>query len=434
MSGLFATLGTAKSGMMAQQGAITVTSHNLSNVNTPGYSRQQVSLKTNTPYSNPSFNSSTQPGQVGTGVSISSIDRVRNSFYDYQFRGQAHKFGENNVALGYSTQIENIFNEPSETGISSSLNKFFNSWHELSKNPNNLSAKNIVIQEGKNLTNKLNSTYQSLEDLKDNINKEIDNNITQINNILTQINELDDKIRVIEASGKNANDLLDKKDALMDELSYKFDIKENSDLLKKDQITKADLENVLQNGGNLSGELQGLFNSLETVESYQEDLDNLTSALATEFNNILNPILGFDLFVSTDGNPINSSNVAMNDQIVDNVSLLDLGDNASDICLQLSDLANKKITIGNKADIRIQDFYNHTIERLGFDTKELKQNVSNLSSMMATIDQSRLSESGVSIDEEFANLIQFQRAYQASSKVISIVDELLDVVVNGLVR
>lgn len=434
MSGLFATLGTAKSGMMAQQGAITVTSHNLSNVNTPGYSRQQVKIQTNTPYSNPAFNSSTQPGQVGTGASIVSINRVRNSFYDYQFRSQTHKFGQNSVSYEYSTEIENIFNEPSETGISTSLNNFFNSWHELSKNPNSLSSKNIVVQQTKDLTNKLTSAYNSLENLKENINKDIDTNITEINNILSQVEDLNTKIKVLEATGKNPNDLYDRRDALMDELSYKIDIKENEDLIKKGSISREDLKQVLENGKSISGELQGLFDSLDTVNSYQEDLNNLTNVIAKEVNDVLNPILGFDFFVSTDGDQIGAHNISINEDILSNPSLLDLGDNGNEIALKLSDIANKKLTIGNRNDIKIGDYYTDIIERLGFETKELKQNVNNLSSILNSIDQSRLSESGVSIDEEFANLIQFQRAYQASSKVISVVDELLNVVVNGLVK
>lgn len=434
MSGLFGTLNTARSGMMTQQGSISVTSHNISNVNTPGYTRQKVNVTTNRPYSNPSLNSSMGPGQIGQGSKIESITRVRNTFSDFQYRSQTHNYQNSLTQSHYYTEIENAFNEPSEIGISNSLDKFFNNWHELSKNSDSNSVKNIIIQQSKELTDKLNTTVKSLEDLKNLADKDIDSNISQINTLLSQIKNLDSQIKVIEATGKNANDLSDKRDALLDELSFKIDLKNNEDLLVDGEVTRGELDQAITDGRILSGEMQGLYDSKENIDSFITDLNDMTKTIATTVNDTLRPTLGIDFFVSKDGNPIDGSNITVNNDLLEDPSKLSLGENTSDLAIEVSKIKEMKFTIGGKNDITITSFYGDTIERLGFDAQQAKRTSTNLESLLSSIDQGRISESGVSMDEEFANLIQFQRAYQANAKVVATLDQLLEVVVNGLVR
>ena len=108
MAGLLGTLNTAKSGMNVSQVAIQTTSHNISNINTPGYSRQKVSQTASSPYSNPGLNSSLGAGQIGTGAQINDVTRIRNSFYDYQFRSESHEYGSTSVKYDYFKNIESI--------------------------------------------------------------------------------------------------------------------------------------------------------------------------------------------------------------------------------------------------------------------------------------------------------------------------------------
>ncbi|MEN2258057.1 flagellar basal body protein [Paraclostridium benzoelyticum] len=133
MSGLLGSLQSARTGMGVSQASIQTTSHNINNLNTPGYSRQQVEQKARSAYSYPGYNSQLGAGQLGTGVEITDIVRVRNSFYDFQFRNESHTYGQIGVKYDHYSTMETIFNEPSETGISSSINNFFMSWQELSK-------------------------------------------------------------------------------------------------------------------------------------------------------------------------------------------------------------------------------------------------------------------------------------------------------------
>ena len=224
MSGLLGSLQSARSGMNVSQTAIETTSHNISNVNTPGYSRQKVEQSASSAYSYPGYNSSLGAGQLGTGVEATDITRVRNTFYDFQYRNESHAYGDISVKHDYYTNMENVFNEPSDTSISSALNDFFNGWHELSKDPESIGAKNIVIENSKYLADNVNQVYKKLGDLNDNLNKQTENILSDVNSMLEQLGDLDKNIKIVEGSGKSPNDLLDQRDKILDELSFKIDI------------------------------------------------------------------------------------------------------------------------------------------------------------------------------------------------------------------
>ena len=170
MAGLLSSLNTAKSGMNVSQVAIQTTSHNISNINTPGYSRQQVKQTASSAYSTPGSNMSFSAGQIGTGAQINDVTRVRNTFYDYQFRSESHNYGATSVKYNYYQNIESIFNEPSDTAISSTLNDFFNSWNELAKDPNSSGVKNVVLESANNLASSISNAYDKLDNLGNSLN------------------------------------------------------------------------------------------------------------------------------------------------------------------------------------------------------------------------------------------------------------------------
>ena len=221
MPGLFSIFNTAKSGLFAQQSSINVTSHNIANAETEGYSRQRATLVTTTPYTMPSMNSATVAGQLGTGVTVSSIDRIRDSFIDYQIRVENGVNGHYTAKDKYLSQVENVLNEPTDSGLSSLMSKFFNSWQSLSSSSQNTST---VAQQAYQLTNDLNSVYSQLTSIKDNARSEIKTAVVDINSMLKQVSELNQQIRDVKMSGSNPNDLMDSRDLLLDKLSEKFGI------------------------------------------------------------------------------------------------------------------------------------------------------------------------------------------------------------------
>lgn len=571
MSGLFATLNTSKGGMFAQQQYINVTSHNISNANTEGFSRQHIVLQTARPQT-----IAGGAGQIGTGVTVSSIERTRNQFLDYQIRKESSLLGNYGVRQDYLSEIEGIFNEPSDTGISELMSEFFDAWQTLSKNPEKSDARTVVAQKAKALADELNHTYKKLNDTKDNAAKEIQNNLFEVNTILDQLNSINKEIITVTIAGNNPNDLLDSRDLLLDELSTKFGIdtrnqilngitckpedndsmnlirnKDSQDINKLGFVNKLtknpdgsyDIEyykngdmtsdknkvtltgvtlsdeqyenlnngrvlvteedgNVNLTGGALnndqifnpsSGRLGGLQSIHEDAESYIEQANTLAKTLAFAVNAIHtegipaeqqhaffvnslikdDPATTEDERLSFDG--INAGNITMNSDILDNVMLIQAGASKAsgstdgDRALALASLRDFGLNIdsiqsGKKKDgsvydydafveehlgitaegnvpqfktidggVKVEGFFKNTINKLGVQSEEATRIVKNQNTLLKGLLERRLSTSGVSLDEEAINLVQFQHAFQANAKVITTVDQLLDVVI-GLVR
>nr|WP_317331004.1 flagellar hook-associated protein FlgK [uncultured Romboutsia sp.] len=446
MAGLIGNLHSAASGMSVSQKSIQTTSHNINNINTPGYSRQRVEQKAKSAYSNPGYNSSMGPGQLGTGVEATDVIRIRNTFYDFQYRSESHNYGETSIKYQHYTNMEKIFNEPSDSSISASISNFFSSWQELSKNPKDSGAKDIVIQNSKYLANNISNIKEKLEKLSAQADKKLDDDVSEINDMLKRLKELDKQIKLVEGSGKTPNDLMDERDKIIDDLSYKVDINnpEVQEALKTGELKIArpatgGLSLTDANGNKIntpSGEIQGSMDMISKIGEYTTKIKELAQGVAKGVNNILNgrdindntnTPTDKDLFIiDTAGNPI----IKVNNKIVENPKAWDI---TTDIASKLYKLKDKKFNIGGE-ETTIDKFYNGIIQKLGNETQEVIRNEKNQSKVLKEIDNLRLNVSGVSIDEEMVNLIQFQHSYNASAKVISTIDSLLDVVVNGLVR
>lgn len=425
MSGLLSTLNTAKSGMNVSQVAIQTTSHNISNINTPGYSRQRVNQSASSPYSMPGKNSNFGAGQIGTGAQIDNVTRIRNSFYDYQYRSESHQYGSTSVKYEYFKNIEGIFNEPSDTAISSSLNSFFNSWSELSKDPQSSGVKSVVIENGKYLSNSINSAFKRLESLEEGLDKQSEYIMDEVNSMLSQLDKLEKNIKIIQGSGKSPNDFLDKRDQLLDNLSFKLNIndKDVKATLKKayDANGKVTLDDLTKSGVKISGELEGTLSMKQEINKYKDGLKQLANTITSN----VNKAAGQEIFKAKDGELISINPEMLQEPEKINVT--------ADIALKVYELKSEKVNINGK-DMTINTFYNSMIQDLGQSSAAVIRDESNQSKLLENIDSSRSSVSGVSLDEEMISLVQLQHTYSANAKVMSTIDSLLDVVVNGLVR
>lgn len=425
MAGLLSTLNTAKSGMNVSQVAIQTTSHNISNINTPGYSRQRVNQSASSPYSMPGKNSNFGAGQIGTGAQIDDVTRIRNSFYDYQYRSESHQYGNTSVKYEYFKNIEGIFNEPSDTAISSSLNSFFNSWSELSKDPQSSGVKSVVIENGKYLSNSINSAFKRLESLEEGLDKQSEYIMDEVNSMLSQLDKLEKNIKIIQGSGKSPNDFLDQRDQLLDNLSFKLNIndKDVKATLKKayDANGKVTLDDLTKSGVKISGELEGTLSMKKEINKYKDGLKQLANTITSN----VNKAAGQDIFKAKDGELISINPEMLQEPEKINVT--------ADIALKVYELKSEKVNINGK-DMTINTFYNSMIQDLGQSSAAVIRDESNQSKLLENIDSSRSSVSGVSLDEEMISLVQLQHTYSANAKVMSTIDSLLDVVVNGLVR
>lgn len=222
-AGLFTSLNTAVLGMYTQQMAISVVSHNISNANTPGFSRQRPVIVSTPPLSMQTLTQTNMPISFGTGSKIKDVERIRDSFLDLQYRQANSKLGfwdEVNTQFQYIQQLIGI---PGGNGLRTYYDNFWKAAQQVATTPASVGAKSELVQSAKSLIEKVQSIYTNFEDMKGNYTHEIETEANNLNSILKGIADLNVKIRESSVLGNHPNDLLDKRDLLLDKLSKETD-------------------------------------------------------------------------------------------------------------------------------------------------------------------------------------------------------------------
>lgn len=223
MVSTFQGLEMAKRALNAQQAALYTTSHNISNANTVGYTRQRVNFEQIS-----SLSSSREPGGVvsgvGSGVEAGSIERIRDQFLDTQYRKENSKYGYYQSQAQALKQMENLLNEPTEEGLAFVLEDFFNSLQDLNGNADHAGTRTVVAQRGEAVAETFRYLSSSIKDVQDDLKNQIDVTVEDLNSILKQIDAINNEIAGIEPHGLVPNDLYDERDRLIDTLSTMVDI------------------------------------------------------------------------------------------------------------------------------------------------------------------------------------------------------------------
>lgn len=607
MAGLFDTFTISKRGLSVQQGNINTTAHNIANASTVGYSRQRAVVETTRPFGGNGKWDSCSAGQVGTGAQITTIQRIRNEFIDYQYRDANSILGNSQVKSEFLSKIEDILGETSDTGIQGLMSEFYKSLQSLTSSSDKTDVKSVVLQNALALTDAINYTYNQLEKQLGNAQELLGDNVSEINGYLDQINELNKQIARVTTMGQSPNDLMDSRDALLDELSSKFgfnidkqalnaidinsdeydnlklvnanpndldynrfstvksaDVVENKDGTYslnieyyklgdtnsqpvsitlsgdkdtlnslKDELTtcrvlitdkdgnfkvngtkvepgttfaitdanlndfkknifktyehEAGVNNVPISNDKIKGEIAGNQSVQATIKGYMNDLDKLAAGVAYAMNavqtgsldgkNTVSDTLIFVASGTKSDDKITAKNITINKDILDNPSLLNCkpanesGEGANDRAIAMATLNTLKFNFsnvsgdsstwtresflnaagvsfsntsgnpeeninlsGDSSGATMVSHYAGIISKLGSASKAASNTVTNQETVLQGLENQRMSESGVSLDEEMTDIITFQHAYQANAKMISTIDELLDVVINGLKR
>jgi flagellar hook-associated protein 1 len=331
-------LGTAVSALRAHQLAVDVASHNIANAQTPGFSRQRVLL---TPLGGTSvdrYSGGSVLGQAGQGVDASSVNRMRDVFLDYQARQTLSSKGQ---FTGYSdplSQAEVVFNDPSDGGISSLMAKFWASWQDLVNNPESSSARAALVNGASTLTTRLNGAFQDLTTQRTDLNKRVSSIADRINSAAGQVADLNIQVQQAELTGQNANDLRDRRDLLLDQLSSLGQITYNEQADKTVSVylgnhelvsgtttrTVSAIQDTANPGMNklvfaadgaavttTTGELRGVLDARDVAfPALITKLNTLASEMIGSVNSIhkagygLNQATGLDFFSGTDAQSI----------------------------------------------------------------------------------------------------------------------------------
>ena len=322
---IFSTLSSAKLGLLAQQLAIEVTGQNVANIETEGYSRQDVSFEANTPRGHIKYGGL---HQIGTGVRIASIERAHDQFLFTQIMDEGDLTGSTKVKKEIFEQLEVLFNEGSGRSLNDALSLFFSSIHDLATNARGLPERVDLISKAEHLASTFNQTGNQLFTIQRNIDARIETEVAEINTLTTQIGKLNESIHANEPTSQyKANDLRDNRDRLVKELSKKIDIqlvqesdnqisltlKDGTALVLKDQVfdlstsinaNNESFNDVYIDSGSTTknitstikgGELRGYLDMRDTkVESVLDKMNILSGSFIQEFNSIHREGFGID--------------------------------------------------------------------------------------------------------------------------------------------
>ncbi|AOZ93235.1 flagellar hook-associated protein FlgK [Paenibacillus crassostreae] len=296
MTSTFHSIETSKRSLFTQTAALSTTGHNIANANTAGYSRQVVKMTESIPMAPFAFLRSTAPGQLGTGSEFVSIERVRVSFLDDQFRNESSSQGAWDVKFSTLEKLEATLNEPSDSGLAKVINNFWDAWSDFSQDPQDITNRKIVKETTLALTDALNQMSTQMSELTTDLTSNLALQTSSINSLLSQVGGLNANIAKIEGLGDNANDLRDQRDYAIDQLSKLANVQvtplENGYqvtlagqvVVTGDTVTEITPETLQAGyaGGTLtSGETYGTIYSRDVyVADYQNQLNQLVNSLA----------------------------------------------------------------------------------------------------------------------------------------------------------
>lgn len=304
MLGTFSGLNIASLGLSANQSLLEVTAQNVDNANTPGYSRQVAQLSTTPEISVPGAGPINM--QVGTGVQVADISRIRNAFLDAQYRNQNAGLGQATVMQNTMNKISAIVNEPSNTGLSAAMQKFWTAWSQLGSNPGDLSAQTELNQAAQSVTSTMNQMGTQYTQLSSDLQTQLKDTTVQANSDIKQIADLNKQIQAIQSTGGQPNDLMDKRDLLLDKLSNLADVKTSTGadgslqvsvggtLAVSGDTVKASLAvpgatpsaSDIPLSSVAGGQIKGLEDSLQKVQAYSNDLNTFVNHLANGSMNV----------------------------------------------------------------------------------------------------------------------------------------------------
>ena len=247
MGSTFSGIELGKRSIMAHTDAITTAGHNISNANTEGYSRQRVQLKEFDPLYKPDLERAERAGMIGQGMDSQSINRVRDELLDQRITEQQHSESYWETRSKYYTMIEQIYNEPDDVSIRSNMDKFWEGWQELSVHPESQAARQAVVTRGESLADSIKTKWEALMGVGNLINGDIEATVKQVNDYTRQIAALNAEIVRSRGMGDNPNDLLDRRDLLVDKLSKIINI--TSDMRDSDEFMVHLDGHVLVQGG-----------------------------------------------------------------------------------------------------------------------------------------------------------------------------------------
>lgn len=472
MSRIWSMMDVGKRSMMNSQTSLQTTSHNIANKNTEGYSRQRVDIQANEPIGMGKL-------RIGSGARATSITRTNNQFVEKQIEKEGNSLGKKTAESEMLSRVEQVFNEQMNKGLNKFVGEFFNAFRELSNTPENLALRTTVRDAANFMSKDMHRVHKQLKDIQAEGDFQMASEVASINSITKEIAGLNDKIVMAEMNSIEANDERDRRDHLIKELSGKINIRSgesedgiltitagNTAILvsgssQRDLIAAATPGRNGKRDGNFdvlykpndtsaavnvsdqitSGTLGGLISIRDKfINPVIEDMNTLAFTIAKEVNAIHTSGFtrynqkGESFFTFSDKDKMDySASIQVNDAIMGDVGKVAAaaqpnspGDNR--IANMISSLQYEPILGNGKSTT--DDFYSSLVGRVGIAANRANSEAESQKDIVGQLKNIRESISGVSLDEETAKMIEFQKNFDASARLIRTADQMMETVLN----
>jgi flagellar hook-associated protein 1 FlgK len=446
----------AKSGLRGSKRSMSVTSNNIVNADTEGYSRQRVEKS---PDGMPM-----DQYHVGLGVDVEEVSRLRDEMNDRLLNKKQQNMSYLQKKADVYKKLEASMVTDYGQDLDSQVSNLFDNFSDLASNPQDVSVRNNLISETQQLTSKLRETSKNVAENSELVQNFAGKTLDSINNILTDINELNGSIKQAEAKGEPDFASLDKRVAKMNELSelVNFESKETStgaveiqiggrtvldenkaynlsaevDDTNKKYRLRLDSGHVIKpTGGKLGAEIE-MYE--EGIPEMKKRLDKIASTIVSEVNAIHSS--GYGLEDSTQRNFFDPSgttanSISINDTLVENSKHIAASDTDGEagngeIATQITELRNQKI-IGNITQNQtINNYTISTISEPGVNLDALNNQIDARDSEIQMLKNHQEQTAGVNIDEELSKMIKYQNAYQGAAKVMSSAQKMYDTLIS----
>lgn len=463
-------LNIARTSLVAQRKAMEVTSHNLSNANTEGYTRQRANLVAGEPTPMPT-------GIYGTGVRVDDVERVRDRFLDASFRDQAASASYSEQRSDLLGRVEGALNEPSDSGLSSTLDAFWSAWSDLANNPTSSTARSSVQERGRQVAETFHQIDAKLDSVKQDAESRLQGQLRTLNEKAARVAELNSRIVSAESGGHTAADLRDDRDRALDRMADIVDIRareqsngsvtvftDGLNLVDGDQAESLESSvnpgtgrieigvvgksRVIDSPGGSAGAVAEFVN--DTLPGYVSRLDTLAGSIVTEINAIhtnqgnpeegVNPNGNFDVDFFADAGAGTDDRTAGGIELSAAVDgdpqeiVAGSGDGSqnylagtNDVALQLAGLRDDTLAgLGGKS---VSGYYSsEVVGQVGVDASQAQKSAEADGALLSQISTRRSSQHGVSTDEEMVDLIRHQQAFTAAARLVTTADEMMQTV------
>lgn len=464
----------------ANQKGLDITGQNIANVNTQGYTRQELNLSA-IPASYGDYQYS-EPfsAQVGQGVNVDSVTQTRDSFLDSQYLKQNSADSTLNTSLSALTDLENVFDETNTNGLNATLSDFKSKLQSFSSNVSSVEDANLLRSSAQEVTQVLNQYADEINTIQSQQLSNLSGVVGDTNNILNQINKLNSQISNQKLNGETPNELLDTRHVLLDKLSGYLNITvenetDGSVSIKTGDKTLLDSQNKTVNTmkldsntypvsiesstdgsiipiseGQMKGQLQVL-NGLGSyaasgqdtyngIPYYRQSLDDFAKSFSTAFNNLNSEdgITPKPLFIGDNSGNITASNIKIasgwtaNPNYITTTKMLPVTLGNNDNILSMVNALNSNVTVTPTFTGTLQDFTTSLMNNIGSDVSVNTELAKESDTLLTSVVNQRESITGVSLDEESINMIKYQKSYSAAARLVTTLDDQLDTLINKM--